>query len=444
MFLFYVSTNNQFLLNQFLYFGFNVVSDEMVAQALTAVTTPILILFMHLNMFDPIIWDTSPEILKIGALSLRWYSLLFAAPFVIGTPIWYAMFSKAGKTIQEADRIKAYLIVSVMLGARLGHVFFYEWDYYKHHLMEILLPVVFHPQFKFVGFSGLASHGAAIGIVLTIFFYVKRLRFSLFPPRIQLLHRRPTSEFLWLLDHLVILVALGGMCIRLGNFMNSEVIGKPTNNAYGVVFVRNAHSYLAQRHALTIQQLAIRKAPEDGIQPLQKPYQPIELEITFNHSIQEEAVLQAFLEKHLKDSLIRLSYDSQPLIYEPYGTPLRYQLTKEAFGKPYRATVYTWGIPRHPAQLYEAFSCLLIFVGLFAWWRRKGDVLTPGRIFGTFLIVLFSLRFFYEFYKENQVPFENAMCFNMGQLLSIPWVLAGIVLLLRPESKKMEQKTEIS
>ncbi|HLP34524.1 MAG TPA: prolipoprotein diacylglyceryl transferase [Amoebophilaceae bacterium] len=387
----------------------------------------------------------SPEILKIGAFPLRWYSLLFAAPFVIGTPIWYAMFSKAGKTIEEADWLRVYLVVSVMLGARLGHVFFYEWDYYKHHLMEIVLPVVvFHPQFKFVGFSGLASHGAAVGIVLAMFFYVYRLRFSLFPIRIQLIHSKKTIELLWLLDRLMVLVALGGMCIRLGNFMNSEIIGKPTHNGYGVVFVRNVHNYLARRYASTIQELSIRKAPADGTPLLHKPYQPIQLAITFNQSIQEEAVLQAFLEKNLKDSLVVLSYDNQPRIYETYGTPLRYQLTKEADGKTYRATVYTWGIPRHPAQLYEAFSCLLIFIVLFAWWRRKGEGLTPGRIAGTFLVVLFSLRFFYEFYKENQVPFEDAMCLNMGQWLSIPWVLAGIVLLLRPGTKKMEQKTEIS
>lgn len=390
-------------------------------------------------MSTTIIWDKAPEIFQLGPFTLRWYNLLFVASFIFSSPIWHYMFAKAGKEAREAERIIIYLILGVVLGARLGHVVFYEWSYYKHHLLEIFLPVVFSPKFKVVGFAGLASHGAAIGIILAIFLYIKRISIAVFPLRIGLENRRPSGMFLWILDHLVILVALGGAFIRIGNFMNSEIIGKPTNANYGVVFIRSLRDDLCGNHSSIIGNLDIRKASMDHAVATKNNFQPIQLTISFKETIKDEQSIKKFLEGSLKNILVRASHYDEPMVYETYGTPLTYTLSKQEEGAGYQAVVHTLGIPRHPAQLYESFSCFLVFIFLLLWWRKKGQALAPGRMLGTFMVIIFALRFFYEFYKENQTSFENQMFLNMGQLLSLPWIAAGLFLILRP-GPKVENK----
>ncbi|TDG95579.1 prolipoprotein diacylglyceryl transferase [Cardinium endosymbiont of Culicoides punctatus] len=386
-------------------------------------------------MLATIVWDKSPEIFQLGSFTLRWYNLLFVASFILGSPIWHHMFTKAGKDVREAEVVKIYLIFGVLFGARLGHVIFYEWNYYKNHLSEIFLPCVFSPEFKIVGFSGLASHGAAIGIILAIFLYVKRMKVSIFPFRIRFESRRPPGEFLWLLDHLVILVALGGAFIRIGNFMNSEIIGKPTNANYGVIFIRSFKDEFSKNYSSMVENLEICKAPTDRTLATKGGLQPIQLVISFKKTMEDEIVIKQFLEVSLKNMLVRSSHGEEPMVYETYGTPLSYTLSKvETYGE-YQAVVNTLGIPRHPAQLYESFSCFLIFVLLLVWWYKKGQTLCPGRILGGFMLMVFALRFFYEFYKENQTPFEDHMLLNMGQLLSLPLIIAGLFLVLRPRPK---------
>ncbi|MGI2261871.1 prolipoprotein diacylglyceryl transferase [Candidatus Cardinium hertigii] len=382
---------------------------------------------------NAIIWDFSPVLFTKGFLTLRWYNLLFGTAVLAGIPILHYMFAKAGKDSAEAESLPNYIALAVLFGARLGHVIFYEWDYYQHHLLEIFLPVTFSPKFEITGFRGLASHGAAIGIIFAIFLYVKRLTISLFPLRIHLTNRRPTVTFLWLADHLVILGALGCAIIRIGNFMNSEVIGQPTGSNYGVIFVRDLHDHLCKKYDSTIQNLVIRKATTANRPPIKSNYPPIELAITFKKTITDEMRIKNFLQKDLKDELIRMTYFNPPShIYEPYGSPLSYTLQKQ--NGSYQTSVSTWAIPRHPAQLYEACSYFLVFMILFLWWYKKGQTLVPGRFFGFFAVVAFSLRFLNEFYKENQVAFENNMWLNMGQWLSIPWIILGLFLICRPNS----------
>lgn len=393
-------------------------------------------------MPSTIIWDVSPGLFTKGFLNLRWYNLLFAAGVLGGVPIWYHMFAKAGKTREEADQIKSYIVLSVLLGARLGHVIFYEWNYYKYHFLEIFLPVVFSPTFKITGFSGLASHGAGIGMVLAVFLYAKRITISLFPPGIRFKNRRSPGEFLWIVDHLSILFPLGSALIRIGNFMNSEVIGKPTGANYGVIFVRDLHENLCKKNASTIDNLVIRKASTAHTLAIKANYPSIELAIAFKENITDEKKIKNFLEQSLKSQLVQEAYFSiSPKIYETYGAPLSYTLQKQNGG--YQARVYTWGIPRHPAQLYESLSYFLIFIMLFLWWHKKGHTIAPGRIFGTLIVTAACIRFFYEFYKENQVAFENNMWLNMGQLLSLPWAIVGLFLILR-RSAKTEPKNHIS
>lgn len=264
-----------------------------------------------LDLFSAILWDVDPVIFSVGPITLRWYGLLFASGFIIGQYIMADVFKKEGKPEKDLDALLMYMIVGTVLGARLGHCLFYQPDYYLANPLEILM----------VWEGGLASHGATIGILTAVWLYVRK---------------RPDQPYLWILDRIVIAVALGGAFIRLGNLMNSEIIGLPTDMPWGFVFPRAGGFY-----------------PE--------------------------------------------------------------QLT----------------MPRHPAQLYEALSCLLLFGLLYLVYLRRRATLPHGSLLGAFMVVLFALRIFYEYFKEDQVAFEADMSLNMGQWLSIPAVLIGLGILLR-------------
>jgi len=168
-------------------------------------------------------WNPSPELFKIGPIVIRYYSLMFIIAFVLGLHLMKKMYIADKVSLDKLDPLFMYVVIATLLGARLGHVFFYDWAYFKDHLLEILLPVRFSPTFKIIGFRGLASHGAAIGIITALYFYSKRVL------------KKP---FLFILDRVGIVVALAGFFIRIGNLMNSEIIGKPTHSNFGFIFVR--------------------------------------------------------------------------------------------------------------------------------------------------------------------------------------------------------------
>lgn len=264
-------------------------------------------------ILNAITWNVDPEIFSIGQLSIRWYGLLFASAFLSGYIVFTRFLATERLTSEMLDQLLIYIAVGTVIGARLGHCFFYEPDYFLKNPIEILK----------IWKGGLASHGAAIGILLSLWLYIRKHKLS----------------FLWLIDRIVIVVALGGAFIRLGNLFNSEIYGLPTDMPWGFEFVR--------------------------------------------------------------DKL----YDSN---------------TGELL-----ATV-----PRHPTQLYEALSYILIFVVLFIFYRKRYTKVRDGFIFGVFMILLFSARFFIEFVKNDQVAFEAGMQFNMGQLLSLPFILAGVLMIV--------------
>lgn len=253
-------------------------------------------------------WNPSPILFDFGFFSLRWYGLLFALGFVLSYQILQHYFKKEKVVPGLLDSLTIYVVLAAVIGARLGHCLFYDFDYYADHLLEIFLPVKFHPQFEFIGFQGLASHGGAFGILVAIAIFCIRKNIS----------------FFWVLDKLALVIPLAGCCIRLGNLMNSEILGKPSTVSWAFIFERE---------------------------------------------------------------------DLQP---------------------------------RHPAQLYEALSYLFIFVALH--FLHRALQWRPGFIFGIFLVLLFTARFFLEFLKENQSPFESDLIFNMGQLLSIPFIFSGLIL----------------
>jgi len=274
-----------------------------------------------------ITWDVDPEIFSIGELSIRWYGLMFAMAFLSG----YLVFTKALKIkrldAEMLDQLLIYVAVGTIIGARLGHCLFYEPAYYLANPVEILK----------IWEGGLASHGAAIGIVLALWLYIRKHKLS----------------FLWLMDRIVIVVPLGGAFIRTGNLFNSEIYGRATDVPWAFLFVRD--------RVLD---------PNTG------------------------AVIA--------------------------------------------------NVPSHPTQIYEALSYLFIFVVLFLYYRKNHDRIRDGLIFGVFLILLFAARFFIEFIKRDQVSFESGMLLNMGQWLSLPFIVIGIALIIYTKNKpKYFSKTPI-
>lgn len=172
-------------------------------------------------------WSIDPEIIAIGPLSLRWYGLLFALGFVVGYYIMEWMFKQENKPTKELDNLTVYMAVSTVIGARLGHVFFYNWDYYGSHPEEILM----------VWKGGLASHGAAIGILIGLWLFVRK---------------RKDFSYLWIVDRIVVTVALAGFFIRMGNLMNSEILGKAADVSWAFVFTRLPESEQFPRHPVQI------------------------------------------------------------------------------------------------------------------------------------------------------------------------------------------------
>jgi phosphatidylglycerol:prolipoprotein diacylglycerol transferase len=265
-------------------------------------------------------WNVDPVFFTLFGFQVRYYGILFAIAFVASYWAFTRMYKFEGIKIEEIDNLAFYVGIGVVVGARLGHVLFYQPEYYFSHPWHILN----------IREGGLASHGAAIGIVIALGLYSRK-------------YKRP---FIWLLDRITLAVAIAGMFVRLGNLMNSEIYGHVTNLPWGFVFLREGEM-----------------------------------------------------------------------------------------------------LPKHPTQIYEALAYLMIFFVLY-WLHFKKEIpfKKPGMQFGIFLILLFSARFFVEFIKNDQVGFEQTMALNMGQILSIPFILAGICFIIyankyaKPYSRPQDSK----
>ncbi|MGB2403965.1 MAG: prolipoprotein diacylglyceryl transferase [Flavobacteriaceae bacterium] len=267
-------------------------------------------------------WEPSTVIFKIGSFGIHYYSLMFVVAFFLGYNIMKKMYLKEKVSIEPLETMLTYIVISTLLGARLGHVLFYDWAYYQTHLIEIFLPITTQPNggYSFVGFRGLASHGAAIGILTGIILYQKNHSY------------KPLA---WILDRLIIPTTLGAGFVRVGNFFNSEIVGNYTGNNFGVVFVNRGEI-----------------------------------------------------------------------------------------------------LPRHPAQLYEAIAYFALYFFLRYLYNKGLSKRKDGFLLGVFMAILFSIRFLVEFVKESQGGFETALpALSTGQWLSIPLILAGLILIFRTHSK---------
>ncbi len=358
------------------------------------------LIFAPMNMLSYIIWNGSPDIFSIGPVTLRWYGLLFALGFLISQQILYYMFKKEGKPEKDVDTLTIYMVIATIIGARLGHVFFYEPARYLANPIDI---------FK-VWEGGLASHGAAAGILFALWLYARK--------------KKPGQSYLQTLDRIVILVALTGALIRLGNFYNSEILGKPTKSDFGIVFTRNVTEVLERDDYVESVSFAKGQGESNSL-----GFPPLKILIEFNRDKQNPAELNAYLTGRVFDRLINNGYVIEHI---SQLSDLQFRLGQDETNR-YVAIVDTYGIPRHPAQLYESISCVLLFTLLFWLWTRKKENLPSGQLFGIFLIVCFGLRFIYEYLKEVQVPeeieFISRYGINYGQLYSIPLVIAGFVVL---------------
>ncbi|MCH1454237.1 MAG: prolipoprotein diacylglyceryl transferase [Flavobacteriaceae bacterium] len=174
--------------------------------------------------FLKINWAPNEKLFEIGGFGIHIYSLMFIIAFLLGLRLYKKMFIKENVDQKYLEPLFIYMVVSTLLGARLGEVFFYNWDYFQNHLLEILLPIKEKADgsgYRFIGFRGLASHGATIGILIGIYLYQRIYKFK---------------PLIWILDRLTIPVAIGGFFVRTGNFFNSEIVGKYTGSNFGVVF----------------------------------------------------------------------------------------------------------------------------------------------------------------------------------------------------------------
>lgn len=307
------------------------------------------------------IWNPS-EGIDLGFFTIRYYSLMFVIAFGLGWYIMKHIFDNEKESIEKLDTLFIWTVIATLVGARLGHVFFYDWEYYRNNLPEIILPFRFEPDFEFTGFRGLASHGAAVGIILAMYFYSKNVI------------KRP---ILWVLDRVVIPVASGAVFVRLGNFFNSEIYGQVTSsdNFYGVKFIREEEFWKTNS-----------------------------LSRITNTTNQNEAYNLIQHDPKFADVLNQIPF-------------------------------------RHPAQLYEAFAYVFVFLLLFfLYWKTK-TAQKQGLLFGYFLILLWSVRFVVEYIKQRQGGFEETFTmFTTGQWLSIPFILMGmyfVVVAKKPTGDKI-------
>lgn len=316
--------------------------------------------------FLGITWNPNDTLFTLGPLQIKYYNMLWIVAFAVGWYIMKRIFNNEKKTNQQLDTLFIYAVLATMLGARLGHVFFYDWDYYKNHLAEILLPIRERAGsslfglingYEFTGFTGLASHGAAIGVIVGMYLLTRKYK---------------DLKLLWVLDRVVVPISLGAFLVRLGNFFNSEINGKVTDESFvfATRFVRDSDDMPAS------------------------------------------SALQITKEKTVNAAYKALEIDPQ-------------------FAE------YLQAIPfRHPAQLYEGVSYIFVFLLLYWLYWKTDKKNKAGFLFGMFLIMLWTVRFFVEFVKKSQGGFEDSLgLLSTGQWLSIPFILLGLYFVLRPVSK---------
>lgn len=351
-----------------------------------------------MNTLSFIIWTFDPAIFTIPFTDYapRWYGVLFATGFLISQQVFFKIFEAEGRPEKDVERVTGYMIAATIVGARLGHCLFYNPEYYLSNPVKILM----------VWEGGLASHGGVLGILVAIYLFCRKYNY----------------RYLWVLDRLVIVGVLTASLIRTGNLFNSEMEGTLTNSNTGIVYARATLETL--NYSPDIETISFEKGGD--MQSNKAGIVPIKAIIEYRRGVKFEIADKNFVENKLKNALNRyrevrehVDFGDGPLVYKNYQTDGREILEISALGK-----------VRHAAQLYEAFYALILMI-IFYWiWAKRREVLPQGFNFALFMIVFWSLRFVDEFFKMNQEDFEEGMVLNMGQILSIPLTVAGIILMI--------------
>lgn len=344
--------------------------------------------------FHIITWDVSRVLIDLGIIEIRYYSLLFALGFVIGYFIMKRIFKEENVPIEQLDVLLTYVVVATIIGARLGHVFFYQWDYYSQHPEEILM----------VWEGGLASHGAAIAIILALILYSKKVS---------------KRSFFWIIDRVVITVALGGSFIRLGNLMNSEIYGSPTNSQSAFVYVSPVRDIFERFFGNEVQEISFKKT--DNVVKTDTLNLPVyEVIMKIDPRVEANQVA-AMVSNRLFPYLSMIDSDDQNLIPGSESNPEIERVANTTFIK-----FNLLAIPRIPSQIIEAIAYFIIFGILWVLFFYSKFRHREGFLFGAFLVLVFGFRFVVEYFKANQVAFEDELALNMGQYLSIPLILIGV------------------
>lgn len=350
-------------------------------------------------MLNFIIWDFSPALFTLGSWELRWYSLLFAMGFILGGQLLTWIYKQEGRNEKYVETLTLYMVPATVLGARLGHCLFYDPAYYLANPIEILK----------VWEGGLASHGATIGILFAIYLYSRA-------------HK--DQSYLYVLDRIVITIALAACLIRVGNLMNSEIYGKITNSNLGFLFVHGAEKSLQDRFGDNFTDIKIQYNRKDTLIG-DKKLGVLNLSMTSQSTGVPYHKLKDFVEDRVQRALVSSgNSDVSENIFLP-ETKFRYSINRNEDGTGL-ITVPLYGFARYPTQIFEALFGLLLFVFLFYTYLKYKAHTPEGRLFGWFVVLLFTFRLLVEFLKAPQVDFENGMPLNMGQLLSIPLIALGV------------------
>lgn len=379
-------------------------------------------------ILDYIIWNPNEVLLQIGAFKIRWYSLMIIIAFLSARRLLLYFFEKEGRPTEDVEKFSLYILIACLIGARLGEVFFYSPAYYLNHPLEAIFPIKLNPRFQIIGYKGLSYHGALIGgVVGTLLYANYNFGFSLYPFRIKIARqKRQGQSLLWLLTPLAFGVLMG-FFVRIGNFINSEIIGTPTHNQYGVLFANHIIQEVKYSSS-SIKDVRVLKNPV-AIPDPEHNYAPVILECTFSSIGLDEENVKKFIEKRLKNYLDTNS-DLKEHIYINPNSPLEYTVTKNKKSQ-YVASVHAFGVPRHPVQLYESFSYLVTLIVLFLWWKKRSTTLRNGVIAGVATIISYSFRFFFEFFKDPfNVLIPGKYPITMGHTLSLVTVLGGILILI--------------
>ncbi len=362
-----------------------------------------------MDIFSYIVWNPNPIFLRLGPFTIFWYSFLFALGFIVSRLVIISIYKTEKRFKNNLDFLLIYMIVGTVIGARIGHVVFYEPFKYLNNPIDILK----------IWEGGLSSHGCAIGILIAIYFYVYKIELKGKKWQITKHHRQGHS-WLQIADRMAIVVALGSIFIRFGNFMNSEIIGTPTGSNYGVVFFGTKIQEIKNRIP-AVKRISITQ--QDANLKINNPVLTLEIQLHERISSREQA--KNILIKNVRALLLKKQ--KIPTLIATRDTQLNIIKTSQGYKGYFKMN----GIIRHPSQLYEAAACLMTFIILMIIWNIGKDQTPPGLIWGVFLVLIFGSRILQEIIKENNVAFGNDFFLNQGQLLSIPFVLLGFILLIR-------------